>query len=1024
MSLHWPPELRWLTYVVGQLWPDGDEDQMFAMAQAWLDAADDLEREVIPLLSSAAATALGGYEAGAGRSQIESALRELYTGDHSVEQLVSDYRQLGKSTRNAATTLEATKLIIIFSTTILAAQIAGAWLFPPTAPAVEAAAIGAARAGLYRVSNQALGALARLPGVGEYLVKFLRYLPRLSDEPGRIAGLIAKPPTALAAKATPGLFDTFVNAGFKATTARTLAELPADAAQFLISKAVNNVIWAGGMDVMVQYIQIGKGHRDEFDGKQFGMSVAASIGGWYAGALVATNLTKYGGRWLTSRGHDPTAGGWGAALGVTCGVVPTITSSLVGGGISYAFTGSFDPTMGLIGAVASNSLMGGQRGYIGMLGTEPVATRKSTGGDPEATIALRTIRDVDAPRPTKSTEELINQLRSADDHGYRQARQQDSAAGGRGADGAPVDRRFHRDAYLTQQRTRINELVDAHRDVLTAQLDLARARAAPPDVDTDANVAQAQRRLDEAVARDSATRGRIEHDIDPGKQVVRANDSQAHERAVTGGNDLPRERRSLSDEESNHRRSMSEEPNPRRRSQQVDIEPPSQQRSRGVDDEPPAGQRPRSEIESVRTRRSTPDDNASTHSERSRSVSPENVVPQPGPLAPAQSSTVLPLRRVNSGDSTTSSTSSSSTASFHTARSRWLDDDEQPAPPQHNQENLDNSAPSNTNNQDSQPSTTHHSVDELGASVTTTNHDAVAPTVHDEITVDPHSTRSLPTSHRDDHESDNRSRPTTLDDGNTTTPPPRRIADVLDTAPGSSARDRLATAESRMQRLRAADDQVRTAHERANAKGLDNALRARAEIRATLSRQEAELGAGPTGNSQRTEAELRGDIADQRARLAVADADIARRTAGLDAAFRARAQAKAELDTSLTELTTTRATATDHEAHQDGPPPPRPDIDVTARADHLTEELTALDAANTRRELDSGFPERHAQRQLDDFDASQRAERTLIDGGYMSGKPRSRKLPLEHGMPDPFTALTAPGVGFWQGQVRPPVPDR
>lgn len=1013
MSLHWPPELRWLTYVVGQLWPDGDEDQMFAMAQAWLDAADDLEREVIPLLSSAAATALGGYEAGAGRSQIESALRELYTGDHSVEQLVSDYRQLGKSTRNAATTLEATKLIIIFSTTILAAQIAGAWLFPPTAPAVEAAAIGTARAGLYRVSNQALGALARLPGVGEYLVKFLRYLPRLSDEPGRIAGLIAKPPTALAAKATPGLFDTFVNAGFKATTARTLAELPADAAQFLISKAVNNVIWAGGMDVMVQYIQIGKGHRDEFDGKQFGMSVAASIGGWYAGALVATNLTKYGGRWLTSRGHDPTAGGWGAALGVTCGVVPTITSSLVGGGISYAFTGSFDPTMGLIGAVASNSLMGGQRGYIGMLGSEPVATRKSTGGEHESTIALRTIRDVDAPRPTKSTEELINQLRSADDHGYRQARQQDSAAGGRSADGAPVDRRFHRETYLTQQRTRINELADAHRDVLTAQLDLARARAVAPDVVDDPNVVEAQRHLDEAVARDSATRGRIEHDIDPGKQVVRENDSQSPERAVTEDNDVPRERRSLSDEESDHRRSMSEEPNPRRRAQQVDIEPPSQQRSRGVDDEPPAGQRPRSEIESVRTRRSSSDDNAPTHSEHSRSVAPENVVTRPGPLAPAQSSTVPPLRRVNSADSTTSSTSSSSTASFHTARSRWLDDDEQPAPTQHNQENPDNAA----------PSTTHHSVDDLGASVTTTNHDAVVPPVHDEITVDTHSTRSLPTSHRDHHESDNRSPLTTFDDGNTTTPPPRRTADVLDTAPGPSARDRLATAESRMERLRVADDQVRTAHERANAKGLDNALRARAEIRATLSRREAELGAEPTGNSQRTEAQLRGDIADQRARLAVADADIARRTADLDAAFRARAQAKAEFDTSLTELTTTRATATDHERHQNGPPP-RPDIDVTERGDRLTEELTTLDAANMRRELDSGFAERHAQRQLDDFNASQRAERTLIDGGYMSGKPRSRKLPLEHGMPDPFTALTAPGIGFWQGRVRPPAPAR
>lgn len=961
MSLHWPEELRFLTYVVGQVWPDGDEDRMFAMARAWLDAAEDLEQQVLPVIRTAEGRTLSGYESGAGREQIASALRQLQTGEHSIEQLVEDFRQVGTSTRNAATTMEATKLMTIFAITMLAAQIAGAWLWPPTAPAVEAAAIGATRATLYRVSNRALAALGNLPHVGEYLVKTLRYLPRLTDEPGRIAGLIAKPPTALTARAAPGLFQAFVNAGFRPATARTLAELPADAVQFLISKAANNLIWAGGLDATIQGIQISKGHRDEFDTKQFGMSVVASIGGWYAGALVATNLSKYGGRFLTSMGKDPTAGVWGAGLGIASGTVPTVVATLVGGGIAMGFTGSFDPTMGLIGALSSNSLMGAQRGFIGMRGQEPEVTGPRSGaaqgpaaiganghaaqGSPEQ-VSLRTNTDgpvLYAQRPPKSTSELISEIRARDDQRYRAARAQDRAAvrdAERTPDGGPVDRRAHRDAHTAEQRSQIKELADSRRAVLDAELEVrARERTvAQNGPDANNNVVQARDRLKQAIDADDATRWRIQNRLD----------------ALEPRGDLP------------------------------PATPPLLHSSADGTVAPPAGQR------------NSAAGNEPNNPARSQADLGIDKPPPPLPNEARGSSVNSPAGQRNSGADSEPDT-------------------DKPLPPP--KTDTGNSAGSRVRDGETEIS-------------------PASPTG---------SGRNSKASHTDAEENSASRNDTERGSGQ---PPPRSSPEDPTV---TTVRNKLTAVDERVATLREANIRVYRAHKRVDEQTIETLLRQRTTHRDALA--ENRTARETTARALRT---LRDDldnasaeqrpalrqhidelettvkrhdriIEDESASLAVIDQQLTRITADLDVALGAREKAVAEVDRAMTELENAGlAAAAANDAH-------RARGATTNPFDQL--EQLRREARQLRQEADmrvdhyadldrtSGSAERRTERQIADLEAGLRTERTLLDGGYMSGKPKSRKLPLDHGMPDPFTALRPPPYDFWLPTGPQPTPE-
>ncbi|WP_330179071.1 hypothetical protein OHB26_21520 [Nocardia sp. NBC_01503] len=975
MSLEWPPDLRFLTYIVGQAWPDGDEDRMFAMAQGWLDAATDLEAQVIPLVRAGEALALTGYESGTGRTAIATELGKLSTGDNSIERLAKDFRETGASTRHAATTIEETKLMIILSATMLAAQIAGAWLWPPTAPAVEAAAIGATRAAVYRIGNRALAALAEIPHIGEYLAGAFRYLPRLADEPGRISRLVAQPATALASRATPRLTQMLVDAGFRETTALTLAELPADTVKFLIEKAVNNTIWAGGLDIMVQEIQIGKGHRDGLDGKEIGMSIAASTGGWYAGALVATNLGKFGGKLLTGWGKDPTAGVWGAGLGVLSGTVPTMVSTLVGGGIAELFTGTFDPRIGLIGAVSSNSLIGMQRGYIGMLGREPAATRFDEPALPTSRAALEhTPEPVSAPRsaplpgeehipageqpnpggraaaartdapaePIKSSSQLLEEIRQRDAPGYRGARADDRSAARSGENpaesGGSNDARAARNAHTNEQRALVRDLTTTRREVLNAELEHVRARAraaATPTPEAHTAVTRAQQRLDTAVAADAATRTNIQAGLAADNAGAGGNAGHS-----TGGDEAPAH--------------------------------------------PGPVPRHRDDAERATAGGSSADDTA----RRDADAATGNELGTPsGEPAPHASDDTVP----HPGDE----------------------------PAQRN------------GVQHTDDGTAQHSGDEpVSHADSDTGHAGGQPVAH----------RNDEPAHggRDEQVGG--------------------ISQVAEGPKVTAVRNKLAAADDRLAELRTATGDSARAYTRADRRGLSalNEHRAAerealAAAKATRDATKAELVTARADHDgapaeQRAAARARvtdleqtlrtheRDVADQTARLALTDHELGMTRGNLEKAVAQQDRAMAAAENALTELDdANRAAAADRERpHSEPGRSPAPGDHTSEAGEHpraphpdawerlqgeIRQHRAELDRMRVERDdllLRSGIAESRLRAQLAELDNSIRSERTLLDGGYMSGKPKPRKRPLEHGMPDQFTALRPPNHDFWR----------
>ncbi|WP_216893369.1 hypothetical protein, partial [Nocardia alni] len=132
MSIELPPELRWLSYLAGSSWPEGDEDKLFALSQDWTDSANSLNGIINPL-HAAVDAALASYS-GSGADQMKSQFDQFFSGDNSVESMVQGLEQLASSVFDMGTQTEYAKLQIIITLALMAAEIAyalstlfGAW---------------------------------------------------------------------------------------------------------------------------------------------------------------------------------------------------------------------------------------------------------------------------------------------------------------------------------------------------------------------------------------------------------------------------------------------------------------------------------------------------------------------------------------------------------------------------------------------------------------------------------------------------------------------------------------------------------------------------------------------------------------------------------------------------------------------------------------------------------------------------------------------------------------------------------
>ncbi|MEU0540807.1 hypothetical protein ABZ319_13145, partial [Nocardia sp. NPDC005978] len=177
--IYLPSELEWLGWIVGMEWPDGNEDQMWNLAQDWHTAADGL-RGLLDEVSDARYATLASYPDGKGSEEMAKVF-DLLSGktdaddSTSIPDLAKYFDSIGDSAHDTGTEIEYTKLMFYSSLGLLAAELIAAWVFPPTAPAVEAAAIAFTRVAVRIIGARAVAAIARFAAkmAGSALAKFL-----------------------------------------------------------------------------------------------------------------------------------------------------------------------------------------------------------------------------------------------------------------------------------------------------------------------------------------------------------------------------------------------------------------------------------------------------------------------------------------------------------------------------------------------------------------------------------------------------------------------------------------------------------------------------------------------------------------------------------------------------------------------------------------------------------------------------------------------------------------------------------
>lgn len=323
MSVYLPEELRWLGWIAGSTWPDGDEDAMWAIAAAWKTASEELQAQLSQIDAAKQETMLA-YPQGAASEAMGRLFDGLRNGDQSLESLAQLLQQISDSTFDLGTQLQATKLTIIISLCWLAMEILWAWLFPPTAPVVEAAAVSYTRSFLRVFEDMVQNAITRLA-------------------------------RKLGASAEKRYFWKSLAGGrFVLPTAKGWGVYTV--------KFGESALTSGGLNAAVQLGQMADGKRRHFDGKEFGVSVFASV----ASTLPSREFARYLGRGIDKFGARSLDNVWGrtgrgAFIGAASGVVGSATGNLAVG-VATGDWSSFASPTGWVGGIARGGLVGGARG--------------------------------------------------------------------------------------------------------------------------------------------------------------------------------------------------------------------------------------------------------------------------------------------------------------------------------------------------------------------------------------------------------------------------------------------------------------------------------------------------------------------------------------------------------------------------------------------------------------------------------------------------------------------------------------
>ncbi|MFJ9744036.1 hypothetical protein, partial [Streptomyces sp. NPDC101166] len=182
-----PPLAGTLGWLVGMKWPDGNEDSMWGIADDWKSSAKDL-RSIDADIDEAIAAVRRAYPTGDGGDKIIEQLRTMRVGDQSIDKLAEWFETIAGTAENTGTELEYTKLMFYTTLITLAADIAAAWLFPPTAPMAEGAAIGIGRIAVRILTRRAINFLGK-EGLKATQISLMRFALRQTIIGGALGAL-------------------------------------------------------------------------------------------------------------------------------------------------------------------------------------------------------------------------------------------------------------------------------------------------------------------------------------------------------------------------------------------------------------------------------------------------------------------------------------------------------------------------------------------------------------------------------------------------------------------------------------------------------------------------------------------------------------------------------------------------------------------------------------------------------------------------------------------------------------------
>ncbi|MGK8520579.1 hypothetical protein ACRS6B_02990 [Nocardia asteroides] len=181
MPIELPAALKYLEPIVGMEWPEGNEDQMWALGGDWRTAASEL-RSVIPDIEAAKSASMTAYPSGDGYEEMVKAFDSLLTfsgsnpkDDQTLSELADYFKEIGDGAYDVGTEIEYGKLMYWSSLALLAAELAASFFSGPFKPAVDAAAIALTRLAVRIIGQRLVQAVIQRVGriVANRFVNFL-----------------------------------------------------------------------------------------------------------------------------------------------------------------------------------------------------------------------------------------------------------------------------------------------------------------------------------------------------------------------------------------------------------------------------------------------------------------------------------------------------------------------------------------------------------------------------------------------------------------------------------------------------------------------------------------------------------------------------------------------------------------------------------------------------------------------------------------------------------------------------------